>query len=250
MKKVEKFRFINFKDRHQNVLVEFHWDTVFTEFRERWDTQKEYLDFTIQIFKNICVDTYDTKDFLDECSDIYEVEFGLYPSKKLNKTVFIHIAREIEMLRQRENWNRLKGYFVENIVNYIFLKKFNMKYFVEPEVLYKNKVLVYRNEQVSRKNFDVLAHKKRELFILGEVKTNLIKCINKTNLKNENIAQVNKINDIELHLLNSKKRFEIQPKVFKFYIVLNSINGISLPALEGYKLIEVGELLKRDLFIK
>lgn len=247
MNKIERFKFKNFEERHKNVLIEFHWDRVFKDFRDRWNTT-EYLEYTIKIFKNVCVNNYSTQDFLDECMDIYEVEYGLYPNNKVTKKVFMKIAQDIENIRQENNWNRVKGYFVENIVNYIFLKKFNMKFFVEPEILYKNDVLVYRNDNVARKNFDILAHKKRELFILGEVKTNLVNCISKNDLKLEYIAQINKINDIEYYIINSKKRFKITPKVIKWYIVLNTINGINLPSLNGYKLVEVNDLLANTVF--
>ena len=40
---------------------------------------------------------------------------------------------------------------MENIVNFIFIKRFSMKYFIEPEVLYNNEILVYRNKDVEQK---------------------------------------------------------------------------------------------------
>ncbi|PTE66408.1 hypothetical protein BUY46_11900 [Staphylococcus devriesei] len=248
MKKIENFTFKNFEDRHQDTLIEFYWDETFMGFREKWDEKEEYLKYTVKIFENFCENNYSTEDFLEECSDIYEIDYNLNSSVTLKKEPFEKIASIIENLRNEASWNRIKGHFVENIVNFIFIKRFSMKYYIEPEVLYNNEILVYRNEDVEQKNFDILAHKKLELFILGEVKTSLATCVNRYDLKRKYKDQVKKIDDIENHLVSSRKNSIIIPKVLKYYIVLNTIPYINIPSLQDYRIIQLRELINIDFY--
>lgn len=248
MKNIENFTFKNFEDRHKNGLIEFHWDKTFEDFRERWNEKEEYLKYTVKIFENLCENNYSTEDFLEECSDIYEIDYNLKSSVALEKEPFEKIANTIEKLRNEVSWNRIKGHFVENIVNFIFIKRFSMKYFIEPEILYNKKTLVYRNKNVEQKNFDILAHKKLELFILGEVKTSLATCINRFDLKSKYKDQVIKINEIEKYLVNSRKNNILTPKVFKYYIVLNTIPYVNIPSLQDYKIIQIRELINNDFY--
>ena len=85
MKRIENFTFKNFEDRHQNALIEFYWDETFADFREKWDEKEEYLKYTVKIFENLCENNYSTEDFLEECSDIYEIDYNLNSSVTLKK---------------------------------------------------------------------------------------------------------------------------------------------------------------------
>ena len=70
---------------------------------------------------------------------------------------------------------------------------------------------------------------------MGEVKTSLATCVNRNDLKRKYKDQVRKINDIENHLVSSRKNSIMIPKVLKYYIVLNTIPYINIP---HYKITE------------
>lgn len=242
--KTNNFRFRNFEDRHKDDLILHHWNENFIGLKKMWESEYQYIEYTVSVLEEVCQNNFDKQDFEDHCKDVFYVEY--FPKDNLRITLkgIEKIITKLDDIRETLDWDSIKGHIVEYIVNFVFTKRMNMKLFIEPDVFYKKKPLIYRNNRVTNKNFDILSHKKRTFFILGEVKTNLFSCISRNDLKSENKRQLQKINDIENYLLNSTTRYSKPPEVKKYYIVLNIIEGIRLNSLATYELLKVSKLLE------